>query len=51
MEPADVLVAVGTVKAAVALQLAVDEFAGELIAAGIAALPFAIGFAMGELLT
>ncbi|MNL89595.1 hypothetical protein D3C87_2200140 [compost metagenome] len=49
LEAADIDIAIGTVEGAVAFQLAVSEMPGELIAAGIAALAFAVGFAVGEL--
>ena len=49
LEAADVNVALGAVEGAVAFQLSVDEMPGELIAAGVAALAFTVGFALGEL--
>ncbi|MNG40470.1 hypothetical protein D3C84_1290630 [compost metagenome] len=46
---ADVNVALGAVEGPVAFQLSVDKMPGELIAAGVAALAFAVGLAVGEL--
>ncbi|MNL24257.1 hypothetical protein D3C87_1456840 [compost metagenome] len=49
LEAADVDVAVCAVECPVAFQLTVDEAPGELIAVAVAALAFAVGFAVGEL--
>ncbi len=49
LEATDIDVAVSAVERTVAFKLTVDEMAGERIAAGITALAFAIGFAVGEL--
>ena len=49
LEAADIDIAIGAVEGPVAFQLTVDEMPGELIAAGVAALAFAVGFAVGEL--
>ena len=49
LETADVDIAVGTVEGSLAFQLTVDEVPAVLVAAGVAALALAIGFAVGEL--